>query len=285
MKWVPLFVFMLICACVIVWSIPQVVNPVCTHPIVSQRARKIKVLTYNTYLLGIGKKSQKRFRYFIQHYMNNYDILCLQEVFDIPYKRRMIWEAKKLGFHYFYASPFRYGMDSGLLVLSRFPLINTTFTPFRCSTHIDRVAQKGIIAVSVWVNNMCFQLINTHTQSFYCIYDKQALDILKLQSIQIKNEINKQGPVVLCGDLNGLRMEDCTDLKRLSNELLFTGKMKFNRNGVEIDDGNVIVPLELDTILYRELNVCEYKIEKFECNIGFGYCSDHFGLSATLCFE
>ena len=269
----------------IIWSIPWLTTPICKYPIVPSYANKIKVLTYNTYLLGT-KSRGKRFRYFIHHYMNNYDILCLQEVFYIPYKRRMIREAKKLGYNYFATSPFRYPMDSGLLILSRFPLMKTKFIPFRHGTHMDRFAQKGIITTTVWVNNVRFQLINTHTQAFYNIDDKKAFDVLGLQAIQIENEISKSDPVLLCGDLNGLRMEDRMDLKRLSEELLFTGKMKFNKEGYGVEDSNVVIPFELDTILYRDLNVCAYTVEKFECDeVALGYCSDHFGLSATICFS
>lgn len=281
MKWViPLIILSILV--VLVWSIPWLVTPRCNEPFVHMRADQIRVLTYNTYLLG-KKSKRKRLDYFLEHYLNSFDIVCLQEVFF--HKKRIIKAARKYGFLYFANSTYRYPTDSGLLILSRFPLLNTRFTRFRRSCHSDRFANKGILSVDVWVNRSSFQLINTHTQAFYNINDKKAFRTLGYQELQLVNEVNNFGPVLLCGDLNGIRLEEVTNLKRLTEELMFTGKMKYDKQGDEVEESNVIVPFELDTILYRGLQLKDHKVHTFKCpptTSKLQHCSDHFGLSATI---
>ena len=291
MKWLLICLVFFFILCILIWSVPWLVTPVCKYPLIKMSAPKIRLLTYNTYLLG-KKSRRKRLKFFLNNYLGNYDVVCLQEAFYVTHKLKIIRSAKALGFPFFAVSPFRYPIDSGLLILSRFPLLRTKFTPFHRKTHMDRYADKGILTTMLWVNDMHIQLINTHTQAFYNINDTKAFDVLGYQEIQIENEISLKGPVILCGDLNGVHMEDRTNLKRLTEELLLTGKMKFNKKGDEIvndsDDNGVQMPFDLDTILYRELDMHNPKVEKFECPLStskLGHCSDHFGLSATICFD
>lgn len=73
-------------------------------------------------------------------YGNCYDVCCLQEVFHTPDRDRFIdcAQAGGLRYHHYFDSgmgfPFG-GYPSGLLVLSRFPIIDTDFHMFSVSGH------------------------------------------------------------------------------------------------------------------------------------------------------
>lgn len=92
----------------------------------------LKLLTYNLFLRPPGIKTNfsdykdDRLDDFIV-LMNQYDIICLQEVFATlsPRKERLIKKAIKYGFYFIESSPdpsffSRYLIDGGLVILSRF---------------------------------------------------------------------------------------------------------------------------------------------------------------------
>lgn len=96
---------------------------------------KVKILTYNIFMRPYGIKTNKsdhkeeRLSEIIQK-VKNHQIVCFQEAFDTLTHRhnKLISESKKVGFKYFangsppgLLSPFL--IDSGLLILSKFPIV------------------------------------------------------------------------------------------------------------------------------------------------------------------
>ena len=102
---------------------------------------EIKLLTYNIFMRPLGVKNNsddfksERLSQIIKTVLPAYDIICFQESFDCFTfrKQRLLSEAQKQGFEFFVSSsnPGLFTpqlVDGGLLVLSRFPIVDSEFT-------------------------------------------------------------------------------------------------------------------------------------------------------------
>ena len=122
-------------------------------------ARKVRLLSYNFYLRPAGVKGPHsefkdvRLQLFIDREMDNFDILCFQEVFATCSDRRdyFIKEARKAGFDYscHCESPgllSKCSVDGGLLILSRYPILESEFRPFEAPAILsDCLSLKGVL--------------------------------------------------------------------------------------------------------------------------------------------
>lgn len=94
--------------------------------------------------------------YFLDNILNDYDIVCLQEVFR-PFQSRkecMIDKARKLGFAFHAADKTpgifnRFAADSGLLILSRFPIVQQEVVHFPVGLFSDSMARKGVMYAKI----------------------------------------------------------------------------------------------------------------------------------------
>jgi len=132
------------------------------------------------------------------------DLVCLEEIWADKTKRHFTGQ---LGAEYpFFQNdgiddPFAVG--SGLLVLSKFPLRDTSFTRFRKLAGYDALSQEGFLQAQVTLPAGAeFQLITTHTQSGEDSADRSA----RASNLeQIRNAIASLPsamPAVVAGDLN-----------------------------------------------------------------------------------
>ena len=88
---------------------------------------------------------------FVNHFAN-YDILCLQEFFGLctgDLKEVAIAFGQKAGFlyHACQQSPMNHSLyfcDSGLLILSRFPIIEQEFQQFSLGLFSDGEVSRGV---------------------------------------------------------------------------------------------------------------------------------------------
>ena len=200
-----------------------------SHELIIKR-KTVKVLTYNLFLRPPPIKSNEndwkdeRLVDFIQE-IDNYDIICLQEVFEMLSNRKheLIRLANKAGFFFYCSSPIpnifsKYTIDGGLLILSRFPIIEHHFVPFKCGVLSDSVAWKGLLMAHIKIMDCSIVIINVHTQASYFYSSQSHWDIssdnrinqLKqirdyVKFIKEKNDyftIPSQASVYLCGDFN-----------------------------------------------------------------------------------
>lgn len=95
---------------------------------------KVKLLTYNVfmrpYFIKNNEDDHKETRLkMLLHFFKDYDILCIQEIFDVFTHRRqkLLRKAAKIGFRYFVQAdppglfePFL--IDGGVLILSKYPI-------------------------------------------------------------------------------------------------------------------------------------------------------------------
>jgi len=156
----------------------------------------IKLLTYNLFLRPPGIKTNKsdykdeRLAEFFK-IMDEYDIICLQEVFGTfnSRKYRLIKQAIKKGFYFIESSPdpsffSHFIIDGGLVILSkfflkkikkwiqnifffRFPIKNSELCFFEHSDFPDALTFRGSMYVKIDVFGETLHLFTGHTQATY----------------------------------------------------------------------------------------------------------------------
>lgn len=115
--------------------------------------------------------------------MAGYDIQCFQEQFCKVNKRRsfVTKEAAKIGLKYaaVVKAPANLmklkfpQIDSGVCILSRYPIIDADFRAFKNATGADKMAEKGVIYARVLISsNQLVHVFNTHPQAGYSDYNE-----------------------------------------------------------------------------------------------------------------
>lgn len=88
--------------------------------------------------------------------LEDFDIVCNQEVFSTlnSRKQRLISYAQKAGFLYYATSDppsffSGYATDGGLVILSRFPIIECEFSPYPYGVLSDSLSYKGVLYAKI----------------------------------------------------------------------------------------------------------------------------------------
>lgn len=187
----------------------------------------IRLLTYNIFLrpplINNNESDWKdeRLDDFIR-LLHNYDIICLQEAFEMysSRKQKLIRAANKNGFFYYLdlqAPSFfsNYFIDGGLVILSRFPIIKHSTYYYDLGVVSDSLAQKSILYAQIEIGCSRLHLFTTHTQASYndnllelfiSSFETRLDQINQLSSFireVLKSEMNENLDLaILCGDLN-----------------------------------------------------------------------------------
>lgn len=187
---------------------------------------QLSLVSYNVFLRPYLIKSnesdykESRARLMLEE-LRRFDVVCLQEAFDnFSHRRFLLLElAAKAGFHYF-ALPDPcwfldgYLIESGLVILSRFPIVHSEFHEYPQGVQSDSVAKKGVLFARILVHERFLNVFTTHTQASYFDGDF-AKDgpafcrrLLQLQSLKrfidkTLEQFETKGDVnILAGDLN-----------------------------------------------------------------------------------
>jgi endonuclease/exonuclease/phosphatase family metal-dependent hydrolase len=177
---------------------------------------KIKLLNYNIQSLPWIKKNYDVFSKFVL----KYDICCFQEAYpSFHWNQGRIWLIdffSKNGYFYYYSSV-KYSsfglmnphfIDSGLLTVSRFPIINSYFGEYTQSSSVDILSNKGFLHNVIKLpKGDNISIINTHLQASYTIdeWPGKGLnqDARLSQFDELFNYISKlTGCCILSGDFN-----------------------------------------------------------------------------------
>ena len=189
----------------------------------------IRLLTYNFFCrpppVNTNKDDYKdsRLQDFLEK-LNNFDIICFQELFTTlnDRKHRMIREAAKVGLKYYLSSKVpslisQYLVDSGLLILSRYPIVENDYYEYFINISGDAVGSKGALYSKIKINNKYLFLFNTHLQSTYFSDSQKNIDFtIQIRTSQTEELINfvynklliipreevKKGLILIVGDLN-----------------------------------------------------------------------------------
>lgn len=139
----------------------------------------VKLLSYNIFMRppGINNNGDdfkdERLEQFIEK-LPSYDIVCLQEMFGAYSGRRsdLIERAKECGFlyHAVCTTPSTFSqhfIDGGLLILSRFPIVSSEFSPFPQGLGSDYYVLKGALYAQIQIGHSRLHLYTTHAQATY----------------------------------------------------------------------------------------------------------------------
>lgn len=163
--------------------------------ILNKKRRDLKLLTLNVKRLPYtNKKLVLDFK--------DFDIICLQEYFE-DFKFNKSKSLKNNSKYNYIVPPSNLNnlIDSGLTILSRYPMKYIGFEAFKNSCSVDRLAQKGFMIVRI----RKIYIINTHLQSCYN-KSKKHKSVQYLQLEQIKDYIIEnftiEDNIVILGDFN-----------------------------------------------------------------------------------
>jgi endonuclease/exonuclease/phosphatase family metal-dependent hydrolase len=147
------------------------------------KRNEIRILNYNIFIRPPLIKNNEddwkdeRLDDFIKE-MHNYDIICLQEMFSsFSFRKlKLISEAVKQGFFFYVESdtPSMTSMclvDGGLLILSRFPIVNYCYSGYSDGVDVDQFVNKGALYAQIRVRDSNLHLFVTHLQASYVYSD------------------------------------------------------------------------------------------------------------------
>lgn len=184
------------------------------------KQRRLKVLTWNIFMMPEWVKespfNQPRAAAIAQTLLEqDFDILCLQKCFDAGARDVL---ARALAQRY----PYRYGpanpgcllLNSGVWVLSRYPLTDYQTIEFRRCSSWECFSRKGALLVSGTCGQTPFRLVVTHLQGEegaafttknQAIRDQQ---MAKIRDRLLTPHLEPQVPFIICGDFGTPRFAD-----------------------------------------------------------------------------
>lgn len=164
----------------------------------------LSVFSYNTHLFGnwymykflnLEYLDSVRFKKIIFNlYSSNIDVICLQEVWCDNFIKVI---KDTFGDRYTIYNPKKY---SGLIVLSKYKIINSYFEKFNDIQYPDSLANKGFGFITIEHKLRLIDIYFTHTQASY----KDSFNNITLKNIyQMKDKLKlSNNSVIICGDLN-----------------------------------------------------------------------------------
>jgi len=188
--------------------------------------KKVKILTQNLWLHNYvgGKFPEQRIRNFVKQLAkSDYDVLLLQEVFllnlgftYLGYSNRqlLISECDKIGFKHIAEAkrPYFPFQDSGLLILSKFPVSDAYSHKFKQYTRNEVTNEKGFLSAVIKVDDFEIFFLNIHLNSVKgAAQDSQIVEVeqyLNKVSLNYKN-------IVIGGDFNNQMKETFCRLENI----------------------------------------------------------------------
>ena len=217
------------------------------------------------------------------------DVICFQEFWDSIcedygfktlgefsrlnglgnyYRDLFLNRLKKIGFKYKVSLGRQTGKlkGSGLLIVSRYPIISTNKYYFKLLTgevvSIDSFASKGFLLAKIKKGNFVFNIINTHYQAWVKYYKPRIKSSIKMSKFIKQCIKNLNQPVIICGDLNEDRIHLSKRVNLLYKILNVNVPIReknspiysYNKNNefVGLDGSNYQFSQAIDYILYSK---------------------------------
>jgi endonuclease/exonuclease/phosphatase family metal-dependent hydrolase len=138
------------------------------------------------------------------NFLPQYDILGLQEIFEGKdgRKQQMIKLAKEAGFAHMIQSPSPQDgtLDGGLLLMSRFPIVECDFSVYPPGPFVDAFAAKGVLYAKIQIKQAFMHVFFSHQHATYLL--KKHCFQKRLESIKVMRQlINKWMPKALPEEL------------------------------------------------------------------------------------
>eukprot|EP00028_Trichosphaerium_sp_Am-I-7-wt_P003121 CAMPEP_0168518762 /NCGR_PEP_ID=MMETSP0405-20121227/6905_1 /TAXON_ID=498012 /ORGANISM="Trichosphaerium sp, Strain Am-I-7 wt" /LENGTH=249 /DNA_ID=CAMNT_0008539155 /DNA_START=134 /DNA_END=883 /DNA_ORIENTATION=- len=224
-------------------------------------------------------------------HINEYDIVCLQEVFSLHTpvsdtgvrKKRIldVWE----GHHVKSKRPERYlpcVQDSGLMILSKFPWVASNSIVFKKWSYTEILCSKGALHAHLKIGDESLHIITAHL-------DAHSKGVREKQLQQIKDEliapILKSDPnakIVASGDWNIDAIGDKESYGFLQKTLAPLVNIVDEDPTIDHPITFPRIKKSLDHILYKDIH-CTMSTRVVEYTTPDGVpVSDHLGVSASF---
>lgn len=214
------------------------------------------------------------------------DVLCLQELFHSRFKKRLMDSLSSV--YPYYVKPGKRGLrfTSGLMIFSKYKIIDYDISYYTNSSGVDKMARKGIQSATIRFKDTNLVIANTHLQSGQGVKE-QMVRSFQYRRINTMMQDYYRKDFWIVGDFNTSAdsaafielKSTCSviDANIISSDLKFTSN--FPDNGLYKSDGKI--PKRIDFVLKDEnsdwIRVAE-KISRAKL-MGFKnlnmYLSDH----------
>jgi len=190
--------------------------------------KSIRILSFNIFLRPPGIKNHDsdhkamRLAYFCEKVIHSYDIICLQEFFAYGTSRqaKFLSYAKNAGFEYSLTlsskNLINTSIDSGLVIISRYPIIKSERLTFKRGIKTDRFYSKGALYARILCSpNKEINVFNTHLQSGIsnsnntegvnlsdALVVTRCKQLMALKSFIDSCTEDSSAPILLAGDMN-----------------------------------------------------------------------------------
>jgi endonuclease/exonuclease/phosphatase family metal-dependent hydrolase len=229
------------------------------------------------------------------------EIICLQESFDVHH-RRLLYE--QLGCERYYASG---GFDAtrqvplasfdttgGLVIFSKFPILQSTFTPFRQFTPsvIERIGRKGVLEATIDTPYGVVQLLNIHLHVGKHVL-AHRIRVKQLKSVLELMQSYGNVPIILAGDFNENALMEQKQFAPMLQSRGLTHSLHFEQYEF-MPSYRIKNPLvntwlnrskysrRLDYILVRLTEECDLKVVQYEPMYLIPPLSDHDPILLSL---
>lgn len=259
------------------------------------------ILTLNTWGAPYAPQRHQRFKA-IADALNQKqpDIVQLQEVFMTAERNRLVADLRETYPHHYYFPSAQVG--SGLLTLSKFPIVDAHFHRFRMGGKIERLEQgdfyagKGIGLTRLQTPSGIVDVYNAHAHAQYEHYDDNEYAVYTqtnlFEAARLINVLSQQNPVILCGDLNTRPRQTGYRLICQVAALDDAYVMQHDEHPITFSPANPYVespPQCLDYILFRAgssgkltAERCELALtERIQADGATAY-ADHYAVEATF---
>lgn len=203
----------------------------------------VKLLTYNIFLRpplirnNADDFKNERLTEFIRSHLQNYDIVCLQEMFNLANYRQQILlkAAQEKGFPYYAKSVDPHWLsgkfiDAGLVILSKYPILETDGMIYCAGNQIDSWAAKQVIYAKIQISPTFFvHVFTTHMQASYfdnhesvnVINDKaRASQVQEIADFVKRKTEGSPYPSIIAGDFNIDSRDENMEYKYMMDTLI-----------------------------------------------------------------
>jgi endonuclease/exonuclease/phosphatase family metal-dependent hydrolase len=167
----------------------------------------------------------------------DYDVVCLNEAFQFGSNivAKFVEAARKRGFKYAVSGrripiTARLLLDSGVLIVSKYPIIRTDVLQYEQSCSYDAFAAKSAVYAEISIGRRSVHLFSTHLQASDGVVTPTEVDVRVNQSAELHNFIEKYAigadradPILLLGDMNIDSIGRPEEYKRLVRTLSISG--------------------------------------------------------------
>jgi sphingomyelin phosphodiesterase len=173
---------------------------------------------------------------FLAERLAEFDIACFNEAFHFgsDVVSNFVFQMFQNGFKYVVSSRHvpllsHHVIDSGLLILSKYPIIATDSVVYKEGCSFDRFAAKGAVYAKVQIGTRRFvHVFATHLQASYHVVTPVDFGVRVRQSATLRDFIASKigtgdSPIFLLGDMNIDATGETTEYQRLMKTLSVDG--------------------------------------------------------------